>query len=338
MSAAWTPDDAFRAVDTLRFAPRPRAPRAIWARVKTATDMVSHNFPATERVFVALNPYPHPFRLVDVATDDGPLSAWLAPGRRGAPGLLLAPGTLHTKDDTMRKAKAIRVWRDWGWSVLAMDQRGFGGSWAVPGSGGLLEADDVLAAARHLREATGCGRVAIVGESLGGAAALNAAARDGAADDLAAVAAWSPFADLAEAVTHLTVPNPDGGRALAVTQRAYRVMLWARSHGRYRAFDQYLADRAQELGMDVRGLLEAASPVRRIGDVRVPALIVHAEDDPVVPVRHARLLAEAAKDNPNVAVRILPSGGHLFFDAMDDAWYWGVMEAFVRRLAEGRSG
>jgi len=67
----------------------------------------------------------------------------------------------------------------------------------------------------------------------------------------------------------------------------------------------------------------------------VPTLVVHAEDDPVVPVVHARRLATAAASNPRVAVRVLPAGGHLLFDAVDEGWYWGALDAFLRRLTEG---
>lgn len=336
MSATSRFHAALAAVDALPYNPR-AGPSAFWARVKGAADMLGHNVPAAGRFFVAVNPYPHPFRLCEIRTpDDARLAAWLAPGDTGKPGLLVMPGTFHTKDDTMRKSKAIRAWRAWGWSVLVMDQRGFGGSSSAEGTGGLLEAQDVLDAARHLREETGCARVGVLGESLGGAAALNAASLRGAEDDLAAVTAWSPFADLAEAVRHVTVAEGESNATLAVTRRAYRALVQARSGGRFESFDDYLSARAEALGIDVRQLLELSSPVRRVRHVRVPTLVVHAEDDPVVPVTHARRLAEAGRANPLFAVRVVPAGQHLYFDALDATWYWGVLDAFLRRLAEDR--
>jgi fermentation-respiration switch protein FrsA (DUF1100 family) len=65
----------------------------------------------------------------------------------------------------------------------------------------------------------------------------------------------------------------------------------------------------------------------------VPVLVLHAEDDEVVPVEHARMLEQAAADNDNVRVWIVPGGGHAAFDAIDRDWTYAVYRAFFERLA-----
>lgn len=54
-----------------------------------------------------------------------------------------------------------------------------------------------------------------------------------------------------------------------------------------------------------------ASPVEHVSKDDPPFLIVHGEQDKVVPVRHSRLLAEALKrENAEVTLHILPDAGH----------------------------
>lgn len=305
-------------------APASRRPVDVLADLKTGLDFIAHNLPRAHRLLVRLNPYPRPWRHVTVPGHDGaPLSGWFARGTPGAPAIVMLPGTFQTKDDTPRKRRAIRLHRDLGAHVLILDMRGFGESHALPGTGGLFEARDALAAADWLREGTGRDRVHLWGESFGGATALLAAAMPEADARLASVLAWSPFADLAEACRVASIDGPNGMRPLA---RTYRWLLRHRTRNAVRDFEEYLALCASQLGMSREDLLRAGSPIHCAETLRVPTYVFHAEDDDVVPASHARRLAET--NAPQLHVRLLPRGGHLDFDRAAPVWF----DAVTRRL------
>src|SRR2546430_14351827 len=63
-------------------------------------------------------------------------------------------------------------------------------------------------------------------------------------------------------------------------------------------------------GVDPEELWRRASAKERIAAARGPGLVLHPEDDQVIPVEHARGLGEAAKDNELGRGRVLPGGGH----------------------------
>ncbi len=50
---------------------------------------------------------------------------------------------------------------------------------------------------------------------------------------------------------------------------------------------------------------------RFIADIRVPTLLVHAEDDPFLPA--ASIPVKAAQDNPEVTLELHRRGGHVGF-------------------------
>ena len=112
-----------------------------------------------------------PGRLVHLNASDGvSLAASFWPGvRPDVPAILLLHGVDANRDQMARHA-------DWlhglGYAVLAIDFRGHGGSGAVTRSFGLNEARDAAAALAFLRANAPGRRVAVIGISLGGAAAL----------------------------------------------------------------------------------------------------------------------------------------------------------------------
>jgi alpha-beta hydrolase superfamily lysophospholipase len=65
----------------------------------------------------------------------------------------------------------------------------------------------------------------------------------------------------------------------------------------------------------------------------VPVLILHPEDDHIIKVEQAHLLAEAARDNELVRVWVLPAGGHGTLDAVDRDWTYAVYRTFFERWA-----
>ena len=90
---------------------------------------------------------------------------WAADG----PAVLLLHGVRSSRAGFARHASWLN---GLGYAVLAIDFRGHGGSGAVPRSFGLHEARDAAAALAFLRHEAPSRRVAVIGTSLGGAAAL----------------------------------------------------------------------------------------------------------------------------------------------------------------------
>lgn len=116
---------------------------------------------------------PAPARVVSFPTDDGGV-VYADEYGSGERGLMLAPGGRFTKESWAKQAPAFV---EAGFRVLAIDFRGHGQS---RGGTQASSADDVhldvLAAIRYLRE-SGARTVSIIGASLGGGAAAEAAVR-----------------------------------------------------------------------------------------------------------------------------------------------------------------
>ncbi|HLF16228.1 MAG TPA: hypothetical protein VI796_02210, partial [Candidatus Thermoplasmatota archaeon] len=156
-------------------------PRNWWFRAKRGLDLLGHARYSMAHFFARTNPYPKPFRHVRFRTEDNvEIAGWLGPRPEGSTaewGLVVVPGMFSSKDDTVHKRRALRIWRSWRIPVLAIDLRAFGESRGIS-TAGWKEAYDVHAAAKFLAKETGVKRVAVLAESLGGAAALNALAHD----------------------------------------------------------------------------------------------------------------------------------------------------------------
>jgi pimeloyl-ACP methyl ester carboxylesterase len=71
----------------------------------------------------------------------------------------------------------------------------------------------------------------------------------------------------------------------------------------------------------------------RIPECRVPLLVLHPEDDQIIKVDQARMLAAAAEDNDLVRVWVLPAGSHGLLEAADAEWTQGVYRTFFERWA-----
>lgn len=310
--------------------PRPATLRDVWSEVKQGLDFVAHNLPRYHDLLVRINPYPAPWEPVLVQAPDGArLAGWHGPGRPEGPAVLMVPGTFQTKDDSSRKRRALDLWRRLGAHVLIVDLRGFGSSHAYPGSGGFLEARDLLAAADWLKRRSGRDRVFLWGESLGGAVCLLSACLRDADQRYQAVAAWAPFADLADAIN---AGSPHSRRGQTVVGRTYRWLIRRRTRNEVQDFGDFLRRRAQELNISWEELLTAGSPCFAMEDLKVPATVFHAVDDPIVPVTHARLLARVARERaPLLDVHVLPRGRHLEFDRLAPAWYEATTRTLLRR-------
>ena len=194
-------------------------------------------------------------------TDDGErLHGWWI--SRRAPGhghVLLCHGNAGNVGDRVPHAAVLTAA---GFDVLLFDYRGYGHSSGRPSERGTYR-DARAALACLLRQPdVDASRVLYLGESLGGAVALE-----------------------------LALAHPPAGLVLLSAFTSVRAM--GRVH--YALIPTALVP-------------DAYPSLRRIGGLRAPLLVLHGEDDAIVPVEHGRALLDAAPDPKRM--RIVPGAGH----------------------------
>lgn len=312
-----------------------RHPRNWAFRTKRALDFIGHSRHQYARFWRKVNPYPKPFRHITFRAEDGvQVAGWYGPPHADNPdpgfGLVVVPGIFSTKDDTVHKSRAIRMWRHWKVPILAIDMRAFGESTGIA-TGGWKEALDVHGAVKELAKRAGVERVATMAESMGGAAALNALAHDSrSGTDLmqGGVLVWSAFIDSGDAVQYIST-EPVRGHPFRAAWMAFTRLLEFRSMGGYRSFAEYMEDAAQVNGLEsLQELYDLANPKWKVPMMHHPVLAVHSRDDPVVPVRHAWRMERYARDHPHIQTLVTEWGQHTGFEAMDPWWFWEVSRLF----------
>ena len=177
---------------------------------------------------------------------------WLPPADPAAPTLFYLHGTFRNLYRNHPKMEALR---DAGFSVLAVDYRGFGDSTPiVPSQESILADADVAWVELVRRQPDPCKRV-IYGHSLGGAVAIDLASRKHARVDYAALAIESTFSSLVDLAG--SAAGPIGP-----------ITVWLSSE----RFDSLAA----------------------IGKVDAPILMLHGDRDDTVPIALGRKLRDAA--------------------------------------------
>lgn len=236
-----------------------------------------------------------------------------------------------------------------GMNVIRYNQRNCGGTDALAPvlyHSGL--SNDVAAVARELIERDRISHLALAGFSMGGNLVLKLAGEWGqqAPEQFRAVAACCPALDLAASADALHEP----------ANRIYETyFLWAlrrrmlhkarlfpdhfdtsrlRGIGSLREFDDRVT--AYYCGFaGVDDYYDRASAAHVVGQISVPALIVHAADDPFI-----RITAETRgkiAGNPNITFRESEDGGHCAFvgtrNGVDDG-YWAESQIveFLRKF------
>ena len=266
------------------------------------------------------------------------------------PTLLLLHGLEGSSLAHYMRGMSDKAWAA-GWNVVRLNQRNCGDTERL--SRGLYHSgltDDPLFVLRELVARDGVQAVAIAGYSLGGNLALKLAGElgDAAPCELRAVCAVSPTMDLARCVDALErrrnfpyqwnfVRNLKGRmrRKAAAFPHDYSLdalrRIWT-----VRAFDD--AYTAPHHGFrDAADYYYKASAIRVVDRIRVPALIVTAEDDPFVPTEPLR--DPAVTGNPNITVVITTHGGHCAYVEPangDYDGYWAEREV-VRFVEASRS-
>lgn len=227
-----------------------------------------------------------------------------------------------------------------GWNVVRLNQRNCGNTEHL--SRGLYHSGlthDARHVMNELRERDGIRAMAVAGYSLGGNLALKLAGELGdRPGSLTTVCAVSPTIDLARCVDALErranlvyqwnfVRNLKARmrRKAAVVPGVYTLDA-LRNVWSIRRFDDVYT--APYHGFrDSADYYYKASALRVIDRIRVPTLILAAEDDPFVPPVPFR--AAAITRNPHITVVITPHGGHCgYVERADDGYdgYWAERE------------
>ena len=235
-----------------------------------------------------------PYETIEFESGGIRLPAWFIPARDGrpGPGVVLVHGWESARDRTLPMARFLHAA---GFHCLTFDVRGHGTNppEALPLSGGEFGQDATAAfAALMARPEVTVG--AISGHSMGGIGAILAAAAD---PRVAALVATSTPADPYRLtrqtfrLAHLPIPDPIAYPLAWLTTRVY---LRPRGH------------RVPEVS--------ASAAIARY---RGPILLVHGDDDAVVPLAHLSRLADAARaaraGDPTAApveTMIIPGGQH----------------------------
>lgn len=162
--------------------------------------------------------------------------------------------------------------------VIAPDLRGHGSSTGDYITYGAEEHRDISSLITALLDDhPNISRVAIVGYSFGGAVAIQTAAADERVDRLVTISTFSHIRAVTEHYTKHYLPGVGH-------------LFWSIAGGA-------LLERASSLcGVD----LEARSSVDAARDVNAPTLMIHGTHDRKIPVQHARELANAFSDRPEL--------------------------------------
>jgi predicted alpha/beta-fold hydrolase len=299
---------------------------------------------AQQRAGIGLG-YAYPSQFNDhvfEGADGERISASIALHDRPRPGLIVVHGVFSTRHfDYVRKI-AVRAYYEWGFNVAAVDLRSFGLTELTsdaPTTLGWKEGEDLIACGLYLKE-LGATSVGALGISLGGSSVLGACHPEGAEDALdGGVLASCPPADPRRVAERLNRKALEG-RPDAPGFLGFRAMLTSRIHSaRWPAEVKNFLDPMEQLaepyyGVPADELWERAAAIGHIADARVPVLVIHAEDDWLIPVSEARTLAEVSRGNDLVRVWILPGGGHGAFDGVDPRWAFTVYRRFFERWAD----
>jgi predicted alpha/beta-fold hydrolase len=236
-----------------------------------------------------------------------------------------------------------------GMNVVLLNQRNCGGTEAL--SDTLYHSGLTADAARVIEELTRVDRitrVAVTGYSLGGNLAVKLAGDfgDAAPPELRAVCAVSPILEIGACVRALERRRNLVYQWNFVRGLKRRMRRKAATHpGRFRIerlrdvrtvrqFDEYFT--APHFGFaGADDYYHKASAMRVIDRIRIPTLIIAAEDDPFVPVEPFGDATLAS--NPNITVIVTRHGGHCGFvaagtDGRDSYWAEERIMDFVRRV------
>jgi predicted alpha/beta-fold hydrolase len=257
------------------------------------------------------------------------------------PALIVVHGLFTSSRFDYVRQIGVRAFYEWGFNVAALDLRSFGMTELTspaPSTGGWKEGLDILALARYLKE-LGATSVGALGISLGGSSVLNASNYEETANALdGGILAVSPPADPKQVWERLSEPVPRGHPRYPLHKAFESALISRVRSGRWPPEAENMLSAMEVVsapyyGLDADEIWAKARGLDRIPDARVPLLILHPEDDPIIKVEQARMLAEAAKGNDLVRVWTITTGSHGLLEAADPRWTHAVYRTFFERWA-----
>ncbi len=233
------------------------------------------------------------------------LYGWWIPGEMDGnrPTLILVHGWSRNVERVLPYIKELHTR---GYHLLAFDARHHGRSDKDRFASMPKFAEDILAAYKYLetRKEVDLTRVGVIGLSIGGAASIYAAAQN---PGLKAVVTVGAFSHPAAVMRH--------------SFRTYHVPYFPWVWLLFRYFEFRLGTRLEEI-----------APARHIGNIKGAVLLIHGDQDRVVPLEEAKILYRSA--NPDrTELWILPGKGHS--DCHTDPEFWQRVDTFLRKHLPG---
>jgi uncharacterized protein len=267
------------------------------------------------------------------------------------PTLIVLHGLNGSSDAHYMRGIAAKAFAR-GMNAVRLNQRNCGDTEHL--SAGLFHSGltaDVHHVVEELIAVDGLPAIGIAGYSLGGNLALKLAGEygDTAPAALRAVCAVSPIIEISECVRALERPGNRLYQWNFVRDLKRRMrrkdQFWPRAFDltklggirTVREFDE--AYTAPYFGFkDAEDYYHRASAMRVIERIRVPTLIMTAEDDPFVPIAPFR--HPALTGNPHIRLIVTPHGGHCGFveaasDGFDGYWAERMIVRFATEVALG---
>lgn len=286
-----------------------------------------------QTALAALSPRPRPplppAALARFSALDGePLLArinWRPGDRAAAPAALLVHGLEGSAESHYMLGAAAKLYRA-GFHVVRLNQRGCGESEGLTPTlhhGG--RSDDLAAVLDALVARDGVEILVAIGFSLGGNLLLKLLGERGAGAPrgLVAAAALSPLLNPQHVQIHLDRPSSFPYRRFFLGLMARRMQRRAAlfpGHFPAQSFEsRTVLDFDERFTIPYIGYASAVDYYRRadalplLGGVEVPTLLVHAQDDPIVPF--AGLAPGISRASRSVHLELPQHGGHLGFYA-----------------------
>lgn len=257
------------------------------------------------------------FDEVSIRSGDVDLPAWWIPARGGeaGPAVLLVHGWESARDRTLPNVPVLHAA---GFHVLTIEVRGHGVNppEELPLTAGEF-GEDATAGVRYLLKRSDVTKVAILGHSMGGIGALLAAAAEPrVAAVVAASAPADPYRLTRQTFRLARLPLP-GPFAYPLAWLTTHVFLEPRGH-----------------------TVRSVSAARAVETFRGPILLIHGDEDRVVPVSHlSRLEGAAVKARAEdsaagpVEALIIPGGQHSWL--YEYAAYRGTVARFLATALGG---
>lgn len=247
-------------------------------------------------------------------------------------------------EDSAYMLHATRYWLDRGHAVMRLNLRGAGPSRKTCQTHFHAgRSEDVASGLAAIPDDLAARGVVAIGFSIGGNCLLKHAGEVGDDTPVIAFAAVSAPIDLVATSAHI------GRRRAWPYQRYLLTRFVAECLGegalfspeeqevlrRARNFrqldDRFVAPRHGFDGVD--DYYRRARAINVMAGIRRPTLVLHADDDPVVP---ASSLADYDwSQNPMLAPLVTPSGGHVGFHARGGSFHLAALERFFRAVTVG---